>query len=274
MKYPDKILEIIETEFRNGFILDDDVIHFAGSTLGMDREDLIETIRSGDPLKTGILDLVIIPGNEIRRVVEKYIPPEGIDNRDAEYLTDKARSLIKTSVISIKGGGAEIRIEPAPGLVEGYINRLLLTKEVPCKEPLPASGIHGSFNLDLLVYLRKQGPVILNRKGIDTCRVITLLRDSGTSVEKTIEAIDFLSDILKRYPGESDILSMAVAERSFWLKMLEEKKSVEEAVEKYSMEFVLMQKINPGLFSLQDIERKIDTANRVLELVYGNIELF
>jgi hypothetical protein len=268
VKPPENIFNVIESEFSQGFLLDEGVIHFAESTLGMEKEDLVAAIRSGDPEGTGILDLIIIPGSKTKRIIEKYIPPEGIDEKDAGYLADKAHSLIRDTGIIITGDSTEIRIDLVPGFINGYLNKLMLAREVPCKKVLPVSGVHEMFNLDMLVHMRRYYPGFHNREGFDICGVITALRDCGITAAETINAIDLISGTLKRYPGETDLISMVKAEKSFWLNMRDKKKFVEDAVDKYSMEFVMMQKINPGVFSLQDIEMKIETADLILNLVF------
>jgi hypothetical protein len=269
MKPIENIFNLIEKEFSDGFFLNEEVIHFAQSTLGMEREELIAAISSGDPEWTGVLDLIISPNHDLKRAVEQYIPSEGINEEDAGYLTDKVHSLVLSTDIKIKGNKSEIKIALFPGLINGYLNKLMLAKEVPCKEVLTAQGTWEIFNLEILVHLRRRGADI-RKRGINICGVITRLRDYGISAAETIKSIDLISDTAKRYPGETDLLSMVAAERSFWQRMREDKKFVDDAVDKYSMEFVMMQKINPGVFSIQDIEKKIVTADQILRLCSRN----
>ncbi len=256
-----EILRIIEKMFRDGFPLTDDVIHFGESTLGMDYNDLVDTVISGDPGETGILDLIIAPDDGMREEIEKYIPPGGIGEAGIGELMKRAEKSILTAVIKEEGVDPGVVCDLIPGLLARFIGKLFLGKKVPCKDIL------GTGNRYLLVHMRKVLPREYGLRGLDLCGLIGVLAESGASEREVLHAMDLILDVVKKYPGESDIYSMVTAERSFWLKMRESKRFVDDAVEKYSMEFVMMQKINPGIFSVRDIERRISTAGLILDLL-------
>ncbi len=262
-----KILSIIEKKFRDGFGLNEDVIHFAESTLGMDYDDIVDTVISGDPEGTGIPDLIISPDDGMRKEIERYIPPEGIGAAGRRELLKRAEKSILTAVIKREACNTGISCDLIPGLLARFIRKLILGKKVPCKDILSSGAGSGPGNTYLLVYMRKVFPDENGLRGLDLCGLIGALAGSGLSEREVRDAMDLLSAVLKKYPGEADIFSMVTAERSFWLKMLERKRFVDDTVVKYSMEFVMMQRINPEIFSARDIKRRIDTAGMILDLL-------
>ena len=148
------IYQAIYEKFNKGFTAGEDVIHFAQSTLGIETIEDIADIMCGDMDDTGILNLLMVPDLEIRRVVEKSIPPEGMGQDDENLIIVKAVSSIKNTPVVLHGIDS-FNVD-VPGYIHSeYVKKLMLTKRVPCRDILPVDGKDEEFKRDVLIHLRR-----------------------------------------------------------------------------------------------------------------------
>lgn len=217
-----KIYEIILQRLHQPFIVDSSVVHFAESTLGIDPQELAEHISD----ENGIIDLVIIPDNHFRKVIEPCIPTYGISSEDINKIICNIEKAVHNIYINIEGKHINCS---NPSYYRAFIHKLYLHKEniaiLPQKE---------LFNN----YIAARIAIRVFAKNHD---LYMLQKIADALVAESEESL--LYDSIKLYTSivynETDIYTALSIHKQRLQKQLWDMYEFKRLMETYSMEFLM-----------------------------------
>ncbi len=266
------IYSVIDSFFTGGISASDEILSFAESTLGIDPiKDLSSLLSSGDPDLDGLLDLLFSPDQELKMSMEPFIQLEGINADDVSSL--RGMILEKHNTVMVMLGVSDINVPVI--LTEPLLNRFL------CK-----------LNLEKSISSMNTGdlPSIFSEEDIMSFRV--LLRHSRyhpsaysdmiiisllnglvliTGGHKPVIVHDCLSHLLELFsenPEHGDLRSLLSMKMRYYRDMLEKAAQFGDYLGKYTMEFLMSQKIQPPTINVEEIRKKMHLTDLISTAVF------
>ena len=262
-----RIISKIESCFREGFILESHIIHYAESTLGVSAEDdIIDMLAGNENYGEGIIELVFSPDDEIRIGIEPLLNKDGIADDFQEEIIDHLKKSIKSANLIFPDTSEAFQAAISEQIIRSFVERLYLTRPVPY-----------NINNNAETIMEKDGATIARVKIRNSRYVSTGERDSF--LKKIIESyssegkidqnlffdlIEFLLNIFRRHNLNEDIYIIINDERRSLEKMLFQSKEFKEQNKRYNMEMLMSLKITPLAIDEEHVERKVKIADMIL----------
>jgi hypothetical protein len=269
MNHDESIVSIyrtVEEYLAQGLVPDSDLIHFINSAYGINGyEDIAEFISNGYD-SGAVIELISYPSDALRKSVEKFIPDEGIPS---ENLNDSAYSRTLSGRYFILLENKKIILQENDSL---YCCRKLIWRLNLHMNFSYLSGLKNNLSgidfYDARMLLRK-------RKFISgkTCRSFMKKLIAGCSSMGTedasviIKLINTACALLNNSEEDpADILSVKM---DYYKNAYIETVEFSKLLKSYSMEFIMMKKIQPPLITAEEALSKLETISRLLFIVYG-----
>jgi hypothetical protein len=217
-----KIYELILQRLQQPFNVDSAVMHFVESTLGIDPQELAEYISD----ENGIIDLVIVPDDHFRKIIEPYIPISGVKREDIATIASSMEKYVQYISINIEGK----RINYSNlSYCSAFIHKLYLNKKniaIPPQEELVNMYIAARIAIRLFA---KNHDLHMLQKIADT-----LARESKESL--VYDSIKLYTSIVY---DEADIYTALSIHKQRLQKKLWDVYEFNRLMESYSMEFLM-----------------------------------
>ncbi len=217
-----KIYELILQRLQHTFTVDNSVMHFVESTLGIDPRELPEQVFNDN----GIIDLVIVPDVSFRKLIEPYIPMSGLKREDVAKIAGNIEKAVQYISINIEG---KIVNYSNPSYCSAFIHKLYLHK----------GNIAISPQQDLFTkYIAARIAIRLYAKNHDL-QMLQKITDAlaGEYAES------LLHDAIKLYTSivydETDIYTALSLHKQHLQKQLWDMYEFHRLMESYSMEFLM-----------------------------------
>lgn len=263
-----KLSSCIAGHFSRGLIPDRDTIGFINSAYGLNETgEISHFIEHGDD-RSDILDMVSYPPDRFRQSIEELIPDAGLSPSEIEIIEN---SIYTSNNVFILFAGKKIVLNDDESLFccRKFIRRL---------------------NLDISLNFFYEPDNIPKKQILVSARCVLRKKKFSSGGENS----RFLADLIHNYnkpqmEEDPELLNLIIFSADLFnrsekrpMEILTEKKyfyenAVNEAAEfgrmfkTYTMEFIMMQKIQPPLISAEEARLMIRLIDRVTFMVYGMI---
>lgn len=255
------IIKSINHCLHQGINAGKDVISFAESTLGIATiDDLARIISGPDSSDTGLLDLIFSPGNDLRKAIEPHVPLQGLTPDEADAIAGTISGDVHTADVIFAGTGVIVAVNITPALVAGFINKLNLCKVLPFRTP---ADFPDYLSDETVIALRVLVRTSRYRSVTEHDRaVISLLKGLGrlTGGDDTpliAECLSLLLELFNENQAARDSSAMLSAEKRRYEDILRKASQFGEYIARYSMEFLMANKVQPPAADIGEIRRRL-----------------
>lgn len=246
------IFELILQRFRQPFVADSKVIHFARSTLGIDAAEVAIHLSEDD----GIVDLVVVPDEHFRKVIEPYIPSQGLSTQDIAEIVHNIEKAVTDIIIEIEGKYVHYN---NLSYCRIFINKLYLDKEnitIPQEREISNRYIAARVAIRLFA---KNHDLQMLQKLVDAM------------VAKCSELV--LYDSIKLFTSiiynETDIYSVLSMHKQRLQKQLWDMYEFKRLLEEYSMEFLMSMRRSSPMVDGNAINYQIQLIDTMCISLFG-----
>ncbi len=252
--------EIIRDYFISGIEIDPEIIHFAESTLGYPDLERGETVLGSEDLfESGLVELIITPGIPLRTTLEEHIPDNGAEQSQIDGIAKGLSRDVNPVTLTIR----ENRVSSVdiPGrMFRQFVGRLHLGEsrifpvpEGPAREQLyELSALLRSFNMHLTENRREYIQEFIERS-----------TNQSLAMADQKACLLFLGGLFSKYSSIARPDQLIADRKKYWNESIKQIERFHENAEKYSMEFMMMQRISPPPVSMDEAEEQI----RIITLI-------
>ena len=261
-----KLSSLISEHLSQGFVLDDDTSHFLKSGYGLNEPDEIIDFLENN-IDDAILDMISYPHDDFRVQIEEFIPAEGLSLSAIEKVYDSVNNLSPAGFIR-------------------HDKKIFLSKKDSkycCKKFMQRLNLNVSLNF---IFDNNQPDDNQSDKNINIHAVKALLRkkkfnsnneccdfmnslisNSWTDSDKEyLKLIDLSADLFNRSDKNPyDILS---EKKHYYIRALLEYDEFNNLLKSYSMEFIMMKKIQAPLVPVDEAVNMIRLIDKITRIVY------
>ncbi|HPC42769.1 MAG TPA: hypothetical protein PLD91_17755 [Spirochaetota bacterium] len=267
------IAQAIIEFFSKGVTAGKDIVLFAESTLGIgNAAELANLLSEPDSYGEGLVDLVFSPENALRKTIEPHIPFQGLSPSDMDAVAAMVAYNLAMINVIFEGTGITCAVTMNQLLVTEFTRKLNLSISLP---------FHS--RNDFPEYLSDEAVIALRvlvrnsryRSAAEHDRVIiSLLKGLGrpTGGDDMSLIADCLSLLLELFNGSQaacEGYAMLSAEKIRCEDILQKASQFGEYIARYSMEFLMANKVQPPAADIEDIRRKIYLLDLISTSVYG-----
>lgn len=247
-----KIRELILDRLQQPFVVDDKVLHFIESSLGLPPEEINEHTLE----EYGIIDLIVVPDNQFRKVIEPYIPIHGISDEGIKEIVANVQKSITS--ISLDIAGRSIKYSNT-SINNEFIQKLYLKKEniaIPDNEVLLDKYI--AARVAIRVYIKNHDLQILKKMtdALVTYNDETILYD----------AIKLFTHIVY---GNTDIYTALSIHKQRLQKQLFEMYEFQRLMQVYSMEYLMSVRKTAAFVDPQSILYQVTLIDKMSIALFG-----
>ncbi|MCX8123498.1 MAG: hypothetical protein N3F66_04965 [Spirochaetes bacterium] len=247
-----KINELILQRLQQPFIADNNALHFIESSLGLFPEQISESILE----EYGIIDLIVVPDEQFRKIIEPYIPAKGIPEENVNEIVFGIERYITYISLHIAG---QVITYSDPSVYKTFVTKLYLPKE---NIPIPN-------NQQLLnKYITARIAVRLYAK-IENLQIIKRLIDN--LVFENDESL--LYDCIKLFShivyDTADIYTALSVQKQRLQKQLLEMYEFKQLMQVYSMEFLMSVRRNVPLTDQRSLLYQITLIDTICTALFG-----
>ncbi len=264
------IIEEIEGYFRRGITAGDDVMHFAGCTLGTETVEEIRAIIA-DGSDDGIAELVFSPPGDFMLTLEPRIPVDGLTAEEEELVFRELMDRIDTVAVYLGKERFRLEFVMTDAIARGFLRRLRLKMLLPhALEIEHGSSKQHHYSLPRML-IRRSAYHATSERDEFLCRLIAALTARFGDNEKIIaECIVFLLDLFSEEPRGESIRGMITDRKRFWEEALARVAEYRELSRGYSMDYLMSQRLTPPALNVEEAERSIRSAERITALMSGD----
>jgi len=264
-----EIFSALKTVIAQGFTADTDIINFIQSSFGLsDTDDICSLIENGDDGGT-VADLISYPHDSFRELIEKMIPPDGFSLSQIQIIENLLLNYSEESFININGKKVILSKEDSLFCCKKFLKRLNLQISLNSIS-LYESAEDSISILRVKANLRKKKFITTDENVLfinDMIYNYNLLKNKSNSEFLSLVnlAIEFLNGTNEK---PFDILS----ERKYYYEnAVMEAEEFSQLMKTYSMEFIMMKRIQPPLISIDEARSMIKQIDRLTSIVYRMI---
>ncbi len=250
-----------------------DILSFADSTLGIATVDEIICLLSEPELYDGgIVDLVFSRDQSLSLSLEPLIPLHGLSSKDVDALTGLIMQKQKTTDIFFAGTEKSITVELSMSLVKRYIERHNLCRVLPFRGPGDFPGfLSDEAVISIRVLIRNSRYVSFPCHDAFIVSLIEKLcrinRNGDYSL--VIDCLEYLLELFNENRSNTDIFGILSARRRRYDDILKNTAYFSEYLHRYSMEYLISQKITPPVADVDSIRKKIYLTDLICSAVFG-----
>lgn len=247
-----KIRELILDRLLQPFIADDKTLNFIESSLGLPPEEINEHTLE----ENGIIDLIVVPDNQFRKVIEPYIPIYGISDEGIKEIVANVQKSITS--ISLDIAGRSIKYSNT-SIYNEFIQKLYLKKEtiaIPDNEVLLDKYV--AARVAIRVYTKNHDLQIL-KKMTDA-----LVTDNEEPI--LYDAIKLFTHIVY---GNTDIYTALSIHKQRLQKQLFEMYEFQRLMQVYSMEYLMSVRKTAAFVDPQSILYQVTLIDKMSIVLFG-----
>jgi len=267
-----KISDTIIHYLKNGLRVDADVIDYSMSTLGLSTIDEIgEILTSDDPHTDGIIDLVLFPDHGIRLEIEPLLPSVGLEKPIIEESIEKITQKTGRANIIFEKSDYSVSIQLSRDMVKDFITKLNMDRDISFT---PSVDAMDQKNLKKIIEARIK---LRNTKYHSTPQradflfhiLETLIPDQNVDITLLVQCLDFLLKLFSENKTDSNFHKMIAMEKRSWQKSLDMASRFNEDLKKYSMDFLMLQRVTPPVITPEEAELNIKIADLIRLAAFG-----
>ncbi|PKL15992.1 MAG: hypothetical protein CVV49_18560 [Spirochaetae bacterium HGW-Spirochaetae-5] len=232
-----------------GLSADVDTLNFIRSAYGLnDIDEISAFITSGDDSGT-VIDLVSYPDDDFRESVEKLIPPEGLALNEIQAVENILMDSESVCPIIIS------RREIILSVDDSRLCRRLILKRLNLQ-----------ISLNMIDYYKSEDEIYNYNKIRSQLRKRKFKANEVNSL--------FINDLIYNYKNvknQSYNDFTALLEAYFYENAIMEAEEFSLLMKTYSMEFIMMKRIQPPLITIEEARLNIKLIDRMTSIVYGMI---
>ena len=247
-----KIQELILQRLQQPFVADSSVMHFAESTLGIDAWELSEHLTEDN----GLIDLVVVPDEHFRKVLEPYIPGHGIANEDIAKIIQSIENAVTHIPIDI---GGRCALYNNPSHCKVFINKLYLQKE---NIDIP----HGEELLNRYILARVAIRLFAKHHDLEMLKKMV---DSLVAVCNESVLYDSIKLFTSIVYNETDIYTALSVHKQRLQKQLWDMYEFKKLLEQYSMEIVMSMRRSSPMVDAQAVNYQIQLIDTMCMALFG-----
>ncbi len=264
-----KVSIIIREHILRGFVPDTDTLNFIKSSYGLnDPEEIISFLEGGDD-DGAVIDMISYPSDRFRESIEELIPAEGFSSDEIQSVYNTINILCNQTFILFNNRKIPLSENDSHFCYEKFIQRLNLS--IPFNYIEYEKILSGSINIFAARALLRKKKFIPGEE--NSLFINDLINNyyhlKNNSVNELIYLIDISSDLLNS-PEEKpfDIFSR---NKDFYENSIMESEEFSRLLKTYSMEFIMMKRIQPPLLSIDEARSMINAIDRLTSIVYGMV---
>lgn len=259
--YIKKISYLIKNELEQGFIPDSDTMHFIKSAYALSEpEEIVWFVEEG--LDSGtIAELCVYPSGIFRDKIEPYIPWQGMTQTEISLIENHLADFNINLFISITDRKIPLTGEDSGKHTCKFIMRLNLGAGFNYLETLQ----------DNQIVMKARS--ILRRKrfvsGIKSREFMTDILKGISADSDAEELIGFAADTL--HGSDEDPLEILSDRKYACEMMISEAETFQSLLASYSMEFLMIKRIQPPALSREESVSVMEKIDRLTSAAYGLI---
>ena len=254
--------------FENGIPAGNGVIRFAKSALGLESvPEICLILSSGDEYCEGLCGLLLYPDDNLRLVIEPFVPAQGLTNDETEKIVGYiAVRLGKVRIIfNDTHQGAEIYLSES--IIRTFMQRLNLGKKLDWVvdfSSLSQSAMKIYFTAKATA--RKSDYHSTPEREKLLCRMAMGLAESGDGIA-ALESVDFMLRLFGEVKEERDILLMVSEKRNFLEECLNGMIEFRNEMRKSSMEVLMLRRVSAPAMNVEEIRENIRIADNISQSI-------
>lgn len=262
-----EIASAVIDNIKRGFEADSDTINFIRSAYGLSGiDEIVSFIEDGDDGGT-VAGLVSYPEDSFRELIEKFIPADGISSDQIKNIEDLLLESEELCSILISGRKIILSIADSRICLKQFLKKLNLQ--------IPLTYYRETSETDFNIYpikaqLRKRKFIENN---LNSLFVSDLIYNYNLLKNKTDSEFLSLIEITCRLLSGTDTepLEVLTEKKYFYENAVMEAEEFSLLMKTYSMEFIMMKRIQPPLISIDEARSIIRLIDRLTSIVYGMI---
>jgi len=258
---------LINEHISSGFVLDEDTIHFIKSGYGLNEADEIIDFLENN-MDEAVLDMISYPPDNLRVKIEEFIPFAGLTSGDIEKIEDCVSNSFRGSYIHFN---KKIFLAGKDSLIccKKFMRRLNLNVSLDFISDDNRSD--NSIILHAIKALLRKKKFNSNNECCDFINSLAsnCLTDKENSGEEYLKLIDQSSDFFNGSDKRPfDILS---EKKDFYIRALLEYDEFNNLLKSYSMEFIMMKRIQAPLVPVDEAVYMINLIDKITRIVYNTV---
>jgi len=264
-----KISSAVNSYFSQGLTADKSVIDFLDTAYGLSNQTEISKFFEGGDDYSAVLDLLSYPPESIRIIIEEFIPAEGFRDEEIKNITQSFSGSQFKIFILFKDLKISLSNEDSILCYERFIKRLNLDLAFNYFENIqPVNNYEGITSIKALMRMKK---FLLNEDNFPFFKDLIHNFHSSECNNETglLYLIEQSASILKNTNKKPfEILS---EKKHFFENAITEAEEFTQLLKTYSMEFIMLKRIQPPLISIDEAQSMISIINLLTSIVYREI---
>ena len=266
------IADTIIEYFAHGIMAGDDVVFFADSTLGMtSAENIARLLADADLYGEGLYDLIFTPTPQLRTAIEILIPPEGLSDEARKDINELILISRKNTRICFSKTGHSAIVDLSEPIICRFLTRLNLNKRIVF--PLAtgtAYAVNQEFYTRVRVIMRNArytaSPV---REKFVAEMIECMISNVLIQEEIIIDCLVFMLNLFGEVGQDIEIHSLISEKKRSFVALLADAANFHEYAGRYSMEYLMSQKIQLPVVDPDELRKKIYLTDLICMSVYG-----
>jgi len=262
-----KVSTMIREHILRGFMPDTDTLDFIKSSYGLnDPEEILSFLENGDD-NDAVIDMISYPSDRFRESIEELIPSGGFSSDEIKIIIDTINILQNKTFILFSNRNIFLTENDSLFCHQKFIQRLNLN--IPFNYIEYEKIISGNINIFAVrALLRKKKFISSDENSLFINDLINNYNQlKNGSGKELLYLVDVSTDMLNcRDNTPFDILSR---NKDFYENAIMESEEFSRLLKTYSMEFIMMKRIQPPLLSIDEARSMINAIDRLTSIVYG-----
>jgi hypothetical protein len=260
---------MINSYFAGGLIPDKDTLDFLKSGYGFFETDEIASFLEAGDDSGAVIEMISYPMDSFREAIEELIPSGGFDDGDIKNIEDLLNSENGKIFINLSERKIFLTEKDSALCRKRFIQRLNLNLTIDYISGTGTSAIE--FNIfSARAYLRKKRFSSSAGNCLFLDDLICSYQTVRNGSEEEFRSLFIIAaDILNG--SDRKALDILYGKKYFYENAISESEEFARLLKTYSMEFIMLKRIQPPLISVDESRSMIHIIDRLTSIVYGMI---
>ncbi len=263
-----KISTLIRDQISSGLIFDEETLRFINSSYGISQPDEITSfIHSGEDIDA-VIDMLSYPSESFRESIEELIPAGGISVDKIKNIENTFSKLQSEIFVLFNNEKIFLSKEYTFFCYKRFLQRLNLQVSFEYLDFPESSG--ESFNFfKLRALLRKKKFISNSENSLFINDLIHYYNLKNNSNIELTDLLDISTNLLSNSMEKPfEIFSQ---KKYFYENAIMEYEEFNKLLKTYSMEFIMLKRIQPPLISIEEARTMVKAIDRLTSIVYGMV---